>query len=165
MNVLFTLENKCGDPYGVLHCNTISPTEKNKWKQFVKLPSVGFMFLEIFSFGWQIFLYELLQGVCDLHHQTQTFCFLTNLPSDRRVEIAFLEDYMNGNNTDKVVGTENVFQVLRARANFLVSWNRRLSILSVNSDNMSYDFWNLKYMGIVYNLNFLLLNLYFFFIF
>jgi len=57
-----------------------------------------------------------------------------NFPFGRRAEIGFLEDYMNGNNTDKVVGTENVFQVLRARANFLVSWNRRWTILSVNSD-------------------------------
>lgn len=52
---------------------------------------------------------------------------------DRPAVIGCLEDYMNGNNTDKVVGTENVFLVSRARLKVLVSWNRSGSLLSANT--------------------------------
>lgn len=52
----------------------------------------------------------------------------------RPAEIVCLEDYMNGSNTNKVVGTENVFLVSRVRGKFLVLWKRRMSILRVNSE-------------------------------
>lgn len=66
-----------------------------------------------------------------LHHQTQSVSY--DLSVDRPAVIGCLEDYMNGNNTSVVEGTENAFLVSGARHEVFISWNRSRSLLSSSS--------------------------------